>query len=118
MIFFLKIVRQIGNDNNKGLISILGKSVFLYIKILMTMNIDKNDCCMVQILTINICLPCCQRNNNQKLGLLEGLLMIGCWEKAQSLLDWLPEFFATTHKPVAEALCTLIHTVMDPVYRT
>ncbi|WAQ98685.1 LOW QUALITY PROTEIN: THOC2-like protein [Mya arenaria] len=58
------------------------------------------------------------RVNNQKLGLVEALLCIGAWEKSKCILDWLPEFFATTHKPVASALCALIHTVMDPVYRT
>ncbi|KAL4230734.1 THO complex subunit 2 [Mactra antiquata] len=55
--------------------------------------------------------------NNQKLGLVEALLSIGAWEKSKSILDRLPEFFGTTYNPVATALCTLIHTVMDPVYR-
>ncbi|XP_060572351.1 THO complex subunit 2-like isoform X2 [Ruditapes philippinarum] len=55
--------------------------------------------------------------NNQKLGLVEALLNIGAWEKSKSILDRLPEFFGTTYKPVAAALCALIHTVMDPVYR-
>ncbi|KAH3839564.1 hypothetical protein DPMN_112996, partial [Dreissena polymorpha] len=55
--------------------------------------------------------------NNQKLGLVEALLSIGAWDQSKCMLDWLPEFFATTHKPVAAALCVMIHTAMEPAYR-
>ena len=58
-----------------------------------------------------------QHYNNQKLGLVEALLGIGSWEKSKSILDRLPEFFGTTHRPIATSLCALIHTVLDPVYR-
>jgi len=48
---------------------------------------------------------------------VEALLGIGAWDKSKNILDRLPEFFGTTYKPVATALCALIHTVMDPIYR-
>ncbi|KAL3879965.1 hypothetical protein ACJMK2_032241 [Sinanodonta woodiana] len=56
-------------------------------------------------------------DNNQKLGLVEALLNIGAWEKAKSIMDRLPEFFAVAHRPVATSLCALIHTIIDPLYR-
>ncbi|OWF53939.1 THO complex subunit 2-like isoform X2 [Mizuhopecten yessoensis] len=55
---------------------------------------------------------------NQKLGLIEALLGLGAWDNAKQILDRLPEFFATTYKPIALALCALVHLMMDPVYRT
>ena len=57
-----------------------------------------------------------QRENNQKLGILESLLEIGAWDNAKAIFDRLPENFAVVHKSVSRALCTLIHTVIDPVY--
>ncbi|XP_033742553.1 THO complex subunit 2-like isoform X3 [Pecten maximus] len=55
---------------------------------------------------------------NQKLGLIEALLGLGAWDNAKQILDRLPEFFATTYKPIAMGLCSLVHFMMDPVYRT
>ncbi|KAL5011569.1 hypothetical protein ScPMuIL_010120 [Solemya velum] len=56
-------------------------------------------------------------DNNQKLGLCEALLNIAAWVHAKAMMDRMPEFFTTTHKPVATALCALIHAMIDPLYR-
>ncbi|XP_030637187.1 THO complex subunit 2 [Chanos chanos] len=55
--------------------------------------------------------------DNQKLGLLEALLRVGDWHHARSVMDQMPAFYATSHKPVAIALCQLIHTTIEPLYR-
>ncbi|XP_073497185.1 THO complex subunit 2 [Phyllobates terribilis] len=55
--------------------------------------------------------------DNQKLGLLEALLKIGDWQHAQHIMDELPPFYATSHKPIALALCHLVHVTVEPLYR-
>uniref|UniRef100_A0A8C5WF72 THO complex subunit 2 n=1 Tax=Leptobrachium leishanense TaxID=445787 RepID=A0A8C5WF72_9ANUR len=55
--------------------------------------------------------------DNQKLGLLEALLKIGDWHHAQNVMDQMPPFYGTSHKPIAVALCRLIHITIDPLYR-
>ncbi|XP_069749018.1 THO complex subunit 2 isoform X5 [Narcine bancroftii] len=55
--------------------------------------------------------------DNQKLGLLEALLKIGDWDHAQCIMDQIPPFYATSHKPIALALCQLIHIITEPLYR-
>ncbi|XP_068267883.1 THO complex subunit 2 isoform X1 [Nyctibius grandis] len=55
--------------------------------------------------------------DNQKLGLLEALLKIGDWHHAQSIMDQMPPFYATSHKPIAIALCQLAHVTIEPLYR-
>lgn len=58
-----------------------------------------------------------QAPDNQKLGLLEALLRIGDWHHAQSIMDQMPAFYATSHKAVALALCQLLHLTVEPLYR-
>ncbi|XP_049598530.1 THO complex subunit 2 isoform X1 [Syngnathus scovelli] len=58
-----------------------------------------------------------QPPDNQKLGLLEALLRIGDWHHAQSIMDQMPSFYATSHKFIALALCQLLHLTVDPLYR-
>ncbi|XP_053129747.1 THO complex subunit 2 isoform X2 [Hemicordylus capensis] len=55
--------------------------------------------------------------DNQKLGLLEAMLKIGDWQHAQSIMDQMPPFYATSHKPIAVALCQLLHVMIEPLYR-
>uniref|UniRef100_A0A8C2GS61 THO complex subunit 2 n=1 Tax=Cyprinus carpio TaxID=7962 RepID=A0A8C2GS61_CYPCA len=55
--------------------------------------------------------------DNQKLGLLEALLRIGDWQHAQSIMDQMPAFYATSHKAIAIALCQLLHLIVEPLYR-
>ncbi|KAG8553731.1 hypothetical protein GDO81_003527 [Engystomops pustulosus] len=55
--------------------------------------------------------------DNQKLGLLEALMKIGDWHHAQNIMDQMPPFYATSHKPIALALCHLIHVTIEPLYR-
>ncbi|XP_062856432.1 THO complex subunit 2 isoform X2 [Trichomycterus rosablanca] len=55
--------------------------------------------------------------DNQKLGLLEALLRIGDWQHAQSIMEQMPPFYATSHKAIAVALCQLLHLTMAPLYR-
>jgi THO complex subunit 2 len=54
---------------------------------------------------------------NQKFGLCEALLTVGDWENTQKLIDKLPEKCATSYEPIAKALCSLIHIIIEPVYR-
>lgn len=58
-----------------------------------------------------------QPPNNQKLGLLEALLQIGDWQHAQSIMEQMPPFYATSHKSIAVALCQLVHLIVEPLYR-
>lgn len=58
-----------------------------------------------------------QPPDNQKLGLLEALLRIGDWHHAQSIMDQMPSFYATSHKAIALALCQLVHLTVEPLYR-
>ncbi|XP_061659532.1 THO complex subunit 2 isoform X2 [Syngnathoides biaculeatus] len=58
-----------------------------------------------------------QPPDNQKLGLLEALLGIGDWRHAQSIMDQMPSFYATSHKSIALALCQLLHLTVEPLYR-
>lgn len=53
---------------------------------------------------------------NQKWNLCEALLTVGDWATAQSFLDKLPEQSVIVKEPVAKALATLIHHVVDPIY--
>ncbi|XP_068930131.1 THO complex subunit 2 isoform X5 [Petaurus breviceps papuanus] len=55
--------------------------------------------------------------DNQKLGLLEALLKISDWQHAQSIMDQMPPFYASSHRPIAIALCQLIHVTVEPLYR-
>ncbi|XP_046906412.1 THO complex subunit 2 [Hypomesus transpacificus] len=55
--------------------------------------------------------------DNQKLGLLEALLRIGDWQHAQSIMDQMPAFYATSHRAIALALCQLLHLSVEPLYR-
>ncbi|XP_053229209.1 THO complex subunit 2 [Podarcis raffonei] len=55
--------------------------------------------------------------DNQKLGLLEAMLKIGDWQHAQNIMDQMPPFYATSHKPIAVALCQLLHVMIEPLYR-
>lgn len=58
-----------------------------------------------------------QMPDNQKLGLLEALLRLGDWRHAQSIMDQMPSFYATSHKAIALALCQLVHLTVEPLYR-
>jgi THO complex subunit 2 len=55
--------------------------------------------------------------NNQKFGLCEALLTIGDWTNAQMMINKLPEFYATSYEPLAKSLCSLIHMIIEPLYR-
>jgi hypothetical protein len=54
---------------------------------------------------------------NQKFGLCEALLKVGDWNHAKQLTKRLPEHCVLEQPPVARALCRLLHSVMEPVYR-
>lgn len=56
-------------------------------------------------------------SSNQKFGLCEALLNIGAWEIVQGLFKRLPDHCLTDQKPIALALCQMIQSVIDPVYR-
>lgn len=46
----------------------------------------------------------------------EALLTVGDWKTAQKFIDKLPEQSVIVKEPVAKALASLIHNVIDPVY--
>ncbi|XP_063988875.1 THO complex subunit 2 isoform X2 [Diachasmimorpha longicaudata] len=56
-------------------------------------------------------------SGNQKFGLCEALLEIGAWEVAQGLFSRLPDHSLTDQKPIALALCRMVHSIVEPVYR-
>lgn len=45
------------------------------------------------------------------------MLQIGDWQHAQSIMDQMPPFYATSHKSIAIALCQLLHVMIEPLYR-
>ena len=58
-----------------------------------------------------------QHENNQKFGLLWALFKVGAWKEAERLLCQLPTYHPLTRPDIALALCSLVHTTLDPVYR-
>ncbi|RZF48549.1 hypothetical protein LSTR_LSTR011164 [Laodelphax striatellus] len=54
---------------------------------------------------------------NQKFGLCEALLQIGDWNNTQLLCKKLPDHCVMNEIPVALALCKLLHSLIEPVYR-
>lgn len=56
-------------------------------------------------------------NSNQKLRLCEALLTIGDWKNSSVLIKRLPEHYAMEYEPIALALCSLLHYIIEPVYR-
>ncbi|XP_052077849.1 THO complex subunit 2-like isoform X3 [Mytilus californianus] len=56
-------------------------------------------------------------STNQKLGLCGELLQFGCWSSVKQILDRLPEFFATSYRPVTMKLCETVHKMMESFYR-
>ncbi|XP_058804081.1 THO complex subunit 2 isoform X2 [Phymastichus coffea] len=56
-------------------------------------------------------------SGNQKFGLCEALLEVGAWDVASSLFSRFPDFSLTDQKPIALALCRIIHALVEPVYR-
>uniref|UniRef100_A0ABM0M0P4 THO complex subunit 2-like n=1 Tax=Saccoglossus kowalevskii TaxID=10224 RepID=A0ABM0M0P4_SACKO len=57
-----------------------------------------------------------QETDYQKLGLCEALLQLGDWHHAKLLMDKLPPFTAALKKPIALAMCHLIHATIEPLY--
>jgi len=55
--------------------------------------------------------------NNQKFGLLEALLKVGCWSHAERLMCQLPAYYCVAQPHISLQLCNLIHATMDPVYQ-
>lgn len=55
--------------------------------------------------------------HNQKFGLCEALLRIGDWKNAEQVIKQLPEHYAVDQRPIAQAMCNLLHCVVEPVYR-
>ncbi|CAB4031219.1 THO complex subunit 2, partial, partial [Paramuricea clavata] len=54
---------------------------------------------------------------NQKFGLCHTLLLVGAWSQAKETMDKLPKFAAVSEQPVVEAMCKLIHVLIEPIYR-
>lgn len=58
-----------------------------------------------------------QYETNQKFGLCEALLQVGDWNNCQLLCKRLPDHCVMEQPPVAFALCKLLHSLIEPVYR-
>ncbi|XP_011499496.1 PREDICTED: THO complex subunit 2 [Ceratosolen solmsi marchali] len=56
-------------------------------------------------------------SNNQKFGLCEALLEFGAWDVTSNLFSRFPDYCLTERKPIALALCRMIHALIEPVYR-
>lgn len=54
---------------------------------------------------------------NQKFGLCEALLDVADWENAHLVIKKLPEHVTVDQQPIALALCKLLHSIVEPVYR-
>lgn len=55
--------------------------------------------------------------DNQKLGLCAALLDVGDWKHARQLINCFPDYYATSHHHIAKKLCTLIHVIIDDLYK-
>lgn len=55
--------------------------------------------------------------DNQKLGLCAALLDVGDWKHARQLMNCFPDYYATSHRSIAEKLCRLIHVLVDDLYK-
>ncbi|XP_048589854.1 THO complex subunit 2 isoform X3 [Nematostella vectensis] len=56
--------------------------------------------------------------DNQKFGLCEALLMVGGWSDAKCIMNKLPTHATVAHLPIAHALCKLVHSTIEPLYRS
>ncbi|CAH0560689.1 unnamed protein product [Brassicogethes aeneus] len=54
---------------------------------------------------------------NQKLGLIEALLIVGDWDTAQILMKRLPEYYAVSYQPIGVAVCKLLSHIIEKLYR-
>ncbi|XP_050689638.1 THO complex subunit 2-like isoform X2 [Eriocheir sinensis] len=55
--------------------------------------------------------------NNQKIQLCIALLQVGDWEHFQEVSRRFPDYYLVSCPPVSKALCTFIHSLIEPVYR-
>ncbi|CAL4100396.1 unnamed protein product [Meganyctiphanes norvegica] len=58
-----------------------------------------------------------QYNSNQKLQLCIALLEVGAWENFLEIAQRFPDFHVISCPPVSLALCNLIHSTIEPIYR-
>lgn len=56
-------------------------------------------------------------NTNQKFGLCEALIHVGDWVHAEQLCKKLPDHCAMAQPPIALALCEILHSLIEPLYR-
>lgn len=54
---------------------------------------------------------------NQKFGLCEALLSVSDWNNALLIIKKLPEHMAVEQQPIALAICSMLHAIIEPVYR-
>jgi hypothetical protein len=57
-----------------------------------------------------------KKKDNQKFGLIVGLLEADAWEAANALLMRLRSIDPASHLPIAEALCKMLNNLIDPYY--
>ncbi|XP_063849502.1 THO complex subunit 2-like isoform X3 [Scylla paramamosain] len=55
--------------------------------------------------------------NNQKIQLCIALLQVGDWDHFQEISRRFPDFYLVSIPPISKALCNLIHTLFETVYR-
>eukprot|EP00039_Didymoeca_costata_P006912 m.94541 g.94541 ORF g.94541 m.94541 type:complete len:1452 (+) comp13451_c0_seq1:1253-5608(+) len=55
--------------------------------------------------------------SNQKLGVCLALLRVENWDAANQIIAQFPSFFTTAWPPLRKQLCSMVQTVIEPVYR-
>jgi len=54
---------------------------------------------------------------NQKFGLCDALLEVGDWQNCQAMFRKLPDYCMVDQTPIALAMCRLLHSLIEPIYR-
>ena len=70
---------------------------------------------LIVYLKLSVCVDF-QMSHNQKFGLCEALLKVGDWRHAKAIMDAMVPFSAMSYQPVAQALCSLVSYVIEPLY--
>ncbi|KAK3866040.1 hypothetical protein Pcinc_028398 [Petrolisthes cinctipes] len=55
--------------------------------------------------------------SNQKIQLCIALLKVGAWEHFQEVSRRFPDYCLVSCPPVSQALCNLVHSIIEPIYR-
>lgn len=54
---------------------------------------------------------------NQKYRLCEALLTVSDWDNAVLIIKKLPDYLVVDQEPIALAICKMLHSIIEPLYR-